>query len=124
MLSSRTHTIIGLVIGLALLAAPWLFAFADISSAATNVAIGVGIFVLVSELTTTSPFSPIKLIPMSAHIMVDVLAGLFLLASPWIFNFAQTPANAWVPHVIVGALTIGYALMTSPVDERSTIARV
>jgi len=98
-ISSRTHTIIGLIVGVALLLAPWIFGFAQQGGAAVMVPIYVGIFILLSELTTTSPLSPIKLIPMRVHIILDVLTGLFLLASPWIFGFYNLEVNAWLPHV-------------------------
>src|SRR5690554_6903887 len=103
LLSTRIHTIIGLVIGLALLVAPWLFGFADQGGAAVMVPVYVGIFILFSELTTTSPLSLTKIVPMRIHVIVDVLTGLFLLASPWLFGFSDLEANAWVPHVVVGA---------------------
>lgn len=121
-ISSRTHTIIGLIVGVALLLAPMLFGFSDVGGAAVAVPMYVGIFILLSELTTTSPASPIKLIPMSAHIILDVLTGLFLLASPWLFGFSDLELNAWLPHVIVGVLTAGYALMTRTSDEKPSVA--
>lgn len=111
-LSSVAHTIIGLVIGLALLAAPWLFMFSDVGGAAVAVPIWVGLFLLVSELTTTSQISLVKLVPMSAHVFIDVLAGIFLALSPFFFAFTDEGVNAWLPHMIVGVLIIGYALVT------------
>jgi hypothetical protein len=122
-LSTRTHTIIGLIVGAALIVAPWLFGFADNGGAAVMVPIYVGIFILLSELTTTSPLSIVKLVPMRAHIMMDVLTGLFLLASPWLFGFNDLEANAWVPHVIVGVMIVGYALVTRTTDEKTSIAK-
>ena len=122
LLSTRTHTIIGMVVGLALLVAPWLFGFADEGGAAVMVPIYVGIFILLSELTTTSSLSPLKIVPMKIHIMLDVVTGLFLLASPWLFGFADLEANAWVPHVVVGVLVAGYALVTRTSDEKPSIA--
>src|SRR4051812_11227592 len=116
-ISTRTHTIIGLVVGVALIVAPWLFGFADESGAAVKVPIFVGIFILLSELTTTSPISPLKLVPMRVHIVLDVLTGIFLLASPWLFGFADLETNAWLPHVIVGILVAGYALMTKKPED-------
>lgn len=121
--SARTHTVIGLIVGVALIIAPWLFGFSDEGGAAVDVPIWVGIFILLSELTTTSPLSPVKLIPMRAHIVVDVLTGIFLLASPWLFGFANLEPNAWVPHVIVGILIVGYALMTHVLDEKPSLAK-
>lgn len=122
LLSTRAHTIIGIVVGLALLVAPWLFGFAEEGGAAVMVPIYVGIFILLSELTTTSPVSLVKLVPMKVHIMLDVVTGLFLLASPWLFGFADLEANAWVPHVIVGILVAGYALVTNTSDEKVSVA--
>lgn len=115
-LSSRTHTIIGAVVGVVLIVAPWLLGFSDVP-AARNVAIGVGIFVLLSELTTRSPASPIKVVPMRTHLVVDVVTGIFLAASPWLFGFADDKTNAWLPHLIVGILIVGYALLTQPTDS-------
>lgn len=115
-LSSRTHTIIGAVVGVVLIVAPWLLGFSDVP-VARNVAIAVGIFVLLSELTTRSPASPIKLVPMKTHLVIDVITGIFLAASPWLFGFADDKTNAWLPHLIVGILIAGYALVTQPADS-------
>lgn len=120
-ISTRTHTAIGLVVGLALVVAPWLFGFAEQGGAAVLVPIYVGIFILLSELTTTSPISPIKLVPMRVHVIIDILTGLFLLMSPWVFGFANLQANAWLPHLIVGILIVGYALMTRTADQDNTV---
>ena len=122
-LSTKTHTIIGLVVGAALIVAPWLFGFADKGGAAVMVPIFVGIFILLSELTTTSPLSAVKLVPMRVHIMMDVLTGLFLLVSPWLFGFNDLEANAWLPHVVVGVMIVGYALVTRTTDEKPSIAK-
>lgn len=121
LLTSTSHTIIGVVVGLALVVAPWLFGFSNVGGAAVMVPIYVGIFILLSELTTTSPASPLKLVPMRIHIVMDVLTGILLFASPWLFNFAHLSANAWVPHVVVGILVVGYALVTKTSDEKKTI---
>lgn len=114
-LSSKTHTIIGLVVGVALIAAPWIFQFDEVEPAKW-VAIVIGAFSILSELTSTSPSSPLKLVPMRIHLAMDVVAGIVLALSPWIFGFADEDANAWVPHLIVGILLIGYALMTRTDD--------
>jgi hypothetical protein len=116
-ISSRTHTYIGLVVGVLLIVAPWIFGFGD-EGAPKWVAIAVGAFIIVNELITTSPASPMKVVPMRTHLALDVVTGLFLAASPWLFQFADLDANAWVPHLVVGILIIGYALMTDPADAK------
>jgi hypothetical protein len=115
-ISSKLHTLIGLVGGALLLFAPTLFGFTD-NAAAMNVSIAVGIFIILSEIITTSPWSPVKLVPMKAHIVLDVITGLFLAASPWLFNFMNNDQpDQWVPHLIVGLFVVGYALLTSTAD--------
>lgn len=121
-LSSKVHTIIGLVVGMALLFAPQLFGFSD-NQTATLVPLYVGIFIILNELITTSVISPIKLVPMRIHIILDCITGAFLALSPWLFGFADEAANVWGPHLIVGILVIGYALMTNPnVESEKSIA--
>ena len=115
-ISSKVHTIIGLLVGIILLLAPTLFGFTD-NQAASMVPIYVGIFIIISELITTSRLSPLKLIPMRIHLVLDYLTGIFLALSPWLFGFSSAPANAWVPHAVVGILVVGYAAFTNPMIE-------
>lgn len=119
-LSTKMHTIIGLIVGLALLVAPWLFGFSEESGAVVTVPLLIGVFIIVSELTTTSVLSPLKIVPMKTHIIVDIFTGLLLVISPWLFSFSDLEANAWVPHVVVGLLVVGYALVTSVDDSTNT----
>lgn len=120
-LSTRTHTIIGLIVGVALLLAPNIFGFSGVGGAAVMVPRIIGIIILLSELTTTSALSPIKMVPMKMHVLMDMGIGAVLALSPWLFGFANEEANAWVPHLVVGLLVIGYALVTKtdPAEDRS-----
>lgn len=111
-ISPRTHTIIGFIVGIALLLAPNIFGFSDVGGAAVAVPRIIGIIVILSELTVRGSFSGMGFIPMRLHIMMDILMGAFLTLSPWLFSFSDAGTNAWVPHFIVGLLIIGYALMT------------
>jgi drug/metabolite transporter (DMT)-like permease len=114
-ISSRTHTYIGAVVGVVLIIAPWVLGFDEITSATAS-AVGVGLFVVVNEMLTTSPAAPLKMVPMRIHLVLDVVTGIFLLASPFLFRFSDEDANAWVPHVVVGVLIAGYALVTDTSD--------
>jgi VIT1/CCC1 family predicted Fe2+/Mn2+ transporter len=115
LISSKNHTYIGLVVGAALVVAPWIFQFDDVSSAKWS-AILVGLSVLVNEVVTTSPASPLKIVPMKIHVALDVVTGVFLLVTPFLFQFSDEDATAWVPHVVVGLLIAGYALLTDTSD--------
>lgn len=116
-ISPRTHSIIGFIIGIALLLAPNIFGFSDVGGAAVAVPRVIGVIVILSELTVRGGFSGVGFVPMRLHIMTDVVMGAFLALSPWLFGFADEEANAWVPHLVVGIVMIGYALATRPSER-------
>jgi hypothetical protein len=105
---TRIHGIADYLTGLLLIVAPFLFGFAD-GSAAQWVPMIVGGGILIMSLLTDYELSLARLIPMPVHLGIDGAGGLLLLASPWLFGFADRVL--W-PHVIIGVLEIGAALMT------------
>ena len=116
MLSSKAHTIIGLAIGILLLALPWLVGFNG-NIAATLATWLVGIVTIISELTSTSSISPLKLISMRTHVVIDCLLGSLLSITPWLFGFASAGIAVWLPHIVMGILIVGYAALTDPERE-------
>jgi hypothetical protein len=121
LLSPRTHTIIGFIVGIALLFAPNIFGFSDVGGAAVSIPRILGIIVILSELTVRGSFSGLGLVPMSAHLAMDVVLGAFLAISPWLFGFSDQGTNAWLPHLIVGLLIIGYVPMTRTNAEENRV---
>ncbi|MBM3210570.1 hypothetical protein FJZ39_04520, partial [Candidatus Saccharibacteria bacterium] len=69
-------------------------------------------------------FSGMGVIPMKTHIAQDVVVGAVLALSPWLFGFADEPTNAWLPHVLVGIVVIGYALVTRTNREEEVTSDV
>lgn len=111
---TRVHGMLDYLIGIALIAAPWLFDFAD-NETARWVTIALGAGVVLYSLLTDYELGVVKAIPMSIHLGLDIVAGLVLAVSPWVFDFSET---VWVPHVVVGIVEIVSALMTHTVPER------
>jgi uncharacterized membrane protein HdeD (DUF308 family) len=111
------HGMLDYPAGILLIAAPWIFGFSDID-AARNVAIIIGALVIVQSLITDYEFSIADILPLSAHLMMDVLAGIVLAASPWIFGFADEGTAAWLPHLVFGLGLLAAGLMTQ--RERET----
>jgi hypothetical protein len=116
-ISPKTHSIIGFIVGIVLILAPNIFSFSDTGGAAAAIPRIIGIIVVLSELTVRGGFSGMGLVPMKLHIGMDVILGIFLAISPWLFSFSDEDTNAWLPHLTVGILMIGYALMTSTNNE-------
>ena len=112
-ISTRAHGVMDYIVGLLLLVAPYLLGFAD-GSAAQWVPMILGVAIIGMALMTDFELSLVRLIPMPLHLGIDIAGGLLLLASPWLFGFADR--IAW-PHVIVGILEVGLALTTRTVPD-------
>ncbi len=106
------------LMGLLLIAAPWLFGFAD-GGAETWVPVVLGAGALVYSLMTDYELGASRTISMRTHLTLDLLSGILLAASPWIFGFAD---YVYGPHLVLGIIEIGAALFTKrhPSNERSS----
>jgi hypothetical protein len=109
---TKFHAPLDYIVGVALIAAPWIFQFSDVT-AATIVSIVLGIGLIAYSLITDYELGVWKVAPMAVHNLIDVVAGLFLAASPFIFGFSDESANVWVPHVVVGLAAVFLGLTTA-----------
>jgi hypothetical protein len=120
---TRIHGIVDYVVGIVLIAAPWIFQFNDVSAAKWT-AVGVGAAIIVYSLLTDYELGAVREIPMPAHLALDVVGGAFLALSPWLFGFHDEGTNAWLPHVVVGLADIGIAAITCrPPGDRVAAGR-
>jgi hypothetical protein len=108
---TKFHAPLDYIVGVALIAAPWIFQFSD-NTAASVVPIVLGIGLIAYSLFTDYELGVWKVAPMAVHNLIDIVAGALLLASPWLFGFADESANVWLPHVIVGLAAILLGLTT------------
>jgi SPW repeat-containing protein len=108
---TRFHAPLDYIVGAALIAAPWILQFSE-HTAATVVPVVLGIGLIAYSLFTDYELGVWKVAPMAVHNLIDVVAGGFLAASPWIFGFADETANVWVPHLVVGLAAVGLGLTT------------
>ncbi len=113
MITTRVHGILDYLVGIVLIAAPWLLGFAA-GGAETWIPVLLGAGVIVYSLITDYEFGAMRIMPMSVHLTVDVIGGMFLAVSPWLFGYATL---VWAPHVIVGLLMIGSGLLTQRVPR-------
>lgn len=108
LLSTRAHGVLDYLVGILLIAAPFLLNFYR-GGAESWVPILLGIGVILYSLVTDYELSIAKIIPMPTHLWLDAIGGLFLAVSPWLLNFSD---YVWVPHVVVGILEIATAAIT------------
>ena len=109
-INSRAHGVLDYVVGVLLIIAPYLFGFAD-DEPARNAAWIVGGGSLLYSLFTAYELSIAKVIPYRVHLGLDIAAGIFLAASPWLMSFSD---RVVAPHLVVGLLEIGVALLSRP----------
>lgn len=113
---TSAHGSVDYSIGSVLIIASWLLRLP--AGPADWVPVFVGVSVLCYSLLTDYELGMVRFIPMPIHLGVDVLAGAFLLASPWLFGFAR---EVHWPHVIVGALILGTVFLSQPVPVRASV---
>jgi hypothetical protein len=108
---TRFHAPLDYIVGVVLIAAPWIFQFSE-SGAATAVSVVLGSGLIVYSLFTDYELGVWKVAPVAVHNLIDVVAGAVLAASPWLFGFADDGANVWVPFVVIGVAAIFLGLTT------------
>ncbi|HEX2100393.1 MAG TPA: SPW repeat protein [Candidatus Synoicihabitans sp.] len=107
-ISSKTHGILDYVVGVLLIAAPFVFGFAT-GGPAQWVPIILGLGTIAYSLLTRYELGAIRVLPFGTHLLIDAASGVFLLASPWLFGFAD---QVRAPHVIVGLLELAVVAMS------------
>lgn len=108
MIDTRTHAVLDYLTGALLIVAPYMFGFAN-GGVAQWLPQLLGAMIIVMSLLTAYEYSAAKVIPLKAHLAVDVMGGILLAVSPWLFGFA---ALIWWPHVLVGVMEIVVPLIT------------
>ena len=111
-ITSRMHGMLDYPAGLLLIAAPWIFGFSDVGGAAVTIPVVLGIVVLLQSLVTDYELSIASLVPLKAHLSLDVIGGVLLALSPVLFGFADEGLGAWLPHVVFGLGLVGAGLLT------------
>jgi hypothetical protein len=112
MISRSSHGLIDYLFSIILIGVPYALGFSGFG-AAHIVFWCVGFGAIVYSLLTNYRLGLIRVLPFRVHLLLDALGGLLLLASPWLFGFAQ---SQWIPPVVFGILELGVVLLTNRSD--------
>jgi hypothetical protein len=112
-ISTKIHGIIDYVMGLILIAAPWIFDFAR-DGAETWVPVILGVSTILYSLLTNYELGISGKISMKTHLAIDMASGIFLAVSPWLFGFSE---SVYLPHVILGLAEVGAVLLSKTQPE-------
>jgi hypothetical protein len=108
LISRPVHAVLDYLVGSLLIAAPWLFHFAD-QTAATYIPVAFGGAAIVYSLFTDYELALVRLLPFSTHLALDIASGVLLAGSPWLFGFADRIST---PHLVGGIFEICAGLLT------------
>ncbi|RYG68838.1 hypothetical protein EON77_15155 [bacterium] len=86
------------------LAAPYLFGFGDVPSAVLATRIFAAI-ILFGSLLTRAEWGLFRVVPYKVHLVLDATLGLVVVASPWLFGFADN-TNAKLFAIAAGVFGI------------------
>ena len=76
----------------------------------------VGSLAILYNLVTNYEWGAVKAISVSTHLTLDLVSGILLALSPWLFGFSK---YIYVPHLSLGVLEILVTLLTKPMHNES-----
>ena len=101
-LSTRLHGVLDYLMAILLIVSPFVFNFAR-DGAQMWIPIFLGVATLFYSLVTEYELGAVKLIPFRVHLLGHFFSGMFLMASPFIFEFYET---IMLPHILLGLTTL------------------
>jgi hypothetical protein len=105
---TKVHGVLDYSVGFLVMISPWVFGFAH-GGTETWLPFFLGLSTLLISLFTDYELSISKRVPLNIHLALDFLSGVFLLASPWLFGFAEV---VYLPHLVFGLLEMIVPLTT------------
>jgi len=107
-ISVDAHNILDYIWGVFAIAIPWLFGFAG-GNMETYIFIAAGGAVILKSLLTNYKYSLSKIIAFNSHLTLEIIIGIILAASPWIFGFNS---RTYIPHLLFGIVIVVVSLMS------------
>jgi len=108
------HAFLDYAMVFTLVGGPWIFMFHE-SLAAMNVSLWSGAAIAVLSLFTHYEGGLVRIIPMQFHLIMDIVLGLFLIMSPFVFDFGE---EGYAFHIVVGLVVLGGGIFTSSIPRK------
>lgn len=115
-IATAVHGFMDFLMGTLLIASPYLFEL-DGKNIDSLVFFVLGGTLLLYSLFTNYEMGMVKVIPMRVHLLLDVILGIFLALSPWIFGFSN---RIFLPYLVLGIIEIVLVFLTNPTHRDST----
>jgi hypothetical protein len=116
---TKVHGVLDYLYVLILFFTPAIFHFST-NGAPTLTMDVVSSTVLVYSTFTKYELGISKYLPMRTHLLLDIIIGVFLAASPWIFGFAS---YVYAPHLFFGLFAIVVAFLSKKSSQQIESSR-
>ncbi len=114
------HGVVEYLAAALFIAAPFLFSFDD--GTATALSIVVGVVVLIVAASTAWRTGLIGSIPVPAHVVLDYVLALLLIAAPFLFGFSDD-GTATPFFIVLGVVHLLLTIATRFIAEERPAAR-
>jgi SPW repeat len=121
-ISTKLHAPVDYILGIILIAAPWILGYSEVTGAKWT-SIIAGVIMIGSALMTNNELGLIRIVPMHVHLALDGLIGIVLLVAPWIFWYSDQDTNVWLPMIAIGLGEIAAAAMSDPWPQEAEARR-
>lgn len=101
------HGLLEYGIGVLLIASSSLFSYDSDTAKAVSILLGAAVLTITA--LSDIPTALLRRIPLGAHILLDFVIGVLLVASPFLFGFGDE-ATAVAPFLVIG---IGYLILAA-----------
>ena len=114
---TAVYGVLNYLLSFTLIAAPWLFGLANVSSAALFIPIFIGWLQFIMAVFVDNETGFVKQFPLQMHLVLDVLMGFFLMVSPWLYTFSD---RAFWPELLLGGLLLFLGIFTKKSRKQYT----
>lgn len=106
--STKTHSFFDYFFSFFLMMSPWLLGFGE-AHAETLTPVVIGMVIVSYSFFTDYEGGMYRRLPYNAHLTFDLLLGILLAASPWLFEFNE---KVFKPHLMIGIFMVVVALFS------------
>jgi hypothetical protein len=115
-ISTAVYGFFNYAMGLTMILSPWLFGFSHQHGGSLLLPIYLGWLQIIMAVFSRHELGFIKVFPVSMHCFLDVIAGGFLLSSPFLYGFTD---QIWIPQFLCGLILflLGVFTRQSPLTD-------
>ena len=102
------HAVLDYLTAIFFLGTPWIFGLKP-GDVEVMIFMVLGITLLTYSVFTKYELGLVRVLPLKTHLTLDILSGMLLSGSPWLFNFVD---GVYLPHLLIGVFEIALGIFT------------